>query len=410
MSLDDLLRLPRGAPPPTPNPISPHRSRRRKSSGSSAAYSGFSLGGAADSSAGGGIRRRLGSPSEWSSSDSDKGVRVLRRLREELSRFPMAEEFGEEGIRVLGTTAEDDEEEEEEGEKGRVFSPFTAGSASSRSPSTPARSPSPKPLHIRLNPFTANRTPPPPASPPAEPLHLRLHLRPKPFTSALSPSPPAEPSTSGFTSARSPSLPAEGRYRYLNPFTFGFTSARSPSPPPLPLHRRPNPFTSGFTSAQSPSLPAKPLHLRLHLCPKPFTSTRSPSSSLRPTYPHVWIYLLTKNPAYTRCRDKPFPAYDDINFLTQNTTASGRYTFTTALDTPPTIESSSGSSSGEDDTNDGIRMSACNISACPFKAGTSGCARNANDDGADTSRSPSPPVMHTAGASGSGHCSGSKRT
>nr|CAD1817739.1 unnamed protein product [Ananas comosus var. bracteatus] len=123
--------------------------------------------------------------------------------------------------------------------------------------------------------------------------------------------------------------------------------------------------------------------------------------------PTAWKRM--ENPAYAKCRDKPFPAYDDIDFLTQNTTASGRYGFTTVVDTPPTIESSSGSSPGEDDTPAGIRMSACDISPYPFEAGTSRCTRNANDDGANTSRSPSPPVMRTTGASGSGHSSGSKR-
>nr|CAD1844108.1 unnamed protein product [Ananas comosus var. bracteatus] len=75
----------------------------------------------------------------------------------------------------------------------------------------------------------------------------------------------------------------------------------------------------------------------------------------------------------------------------------------------PTIESSSGSSPGEDDTIAGIIMSACNLSSEPFEAGASGCARYANNDEANTSHSPSPPVMRPTGASGSGHSSGSKR-
>nr|CAD1831146.1 unnamed protein product [Ananas comosus var. bracteatus] len=123
--------------------------------------------------------------------------------------------------------------------------------------------------------------------------------------------------------------------------------------------------------------------------------------------PIAWKRM--ENPAYARCRDKPFPAYDDMEFLTQNTTATGRYAFTSAVELPPIIESSSGSSPGEDETIAAIGMSACNLSSDPFEAGGSGCARNANFDEANTSRSPSPPVMPTSGASGSGHSSGSKR-
>nr|CAD1826083.1 unnamed protein product [Ananas comosus var. bracteatus] len=54
-------------------------------------------------------------------------------------------------------------------------------------------------------------------------------------------------------------------------------------------------------------------------------------------------------------------------------------------------------------------MAACNLSSEPFEAGASGCARYSNCDEANTSCSPSPPVMPTTGASGSGHSSGSKR-
>nr|CAD1818246.1 unnamed protein product [Ananas comosus var. bracteatus] len=127
------------------------------------------------------------------------------------------------------------------------------------------------------------------------------------------------------------------------------------------------------------------------------------------TRPDTTMSVNKENPAYARCRDKPFSAYDDMEFLTQNTTATGRYAFISAVELPPIIESSSGSSPGEDDTIAGIGMSACNLSSDPFEAGGSGCARNANFDEANTSRSPSPPVMPTTGASGSGHSSGSKR-
>ncbi|XP_020107348.1 uncharacterized protein LOC109723411 [Ananas comosus] len=123
----------------------------------------------------------------------------------------------------------------------------------------------------------------------------------------------------------------------------------------------------------------------------------------------IWDSVIAENPAYARCRDKPFPAYDDMEFLTQNTTATGRYAFTSAVELPPIIESSSGSSPDEDDITAGIGMTACNLSSEPFEAGASGCARYSNCDEANTSRSPSPPVMPTTGASGSGHSSGSKR-
>ncbi|XP_020111097.1 uncharacterized protein LOC109726079 [Ananas comosus] len=86
----------------------------------------------------------------------------------------------------------------------------------------------------------------------------------------------------------------------------------------------------------------------------------------------IWDSVIAENPAYARCRDKPFPAYDDMEFLTQNTTATGRYAFTSAVELPPIIESSSGSSPGEDDTIAGIGMSACNLSSDPFEAGGSG--------------------------------------
>nr|CAD1821782.1 unnamed protein product [Ananas comosus var. bracteatus] len=97
---------------------------------------------------------------------------------------------------------------------------------------------------------------------------------------------------------------------------------------------------------------------------------------------------------------------------TANTTTSRIYAFTTVVQTPSMIKSSSGSSPGEDDTVAAIRMSVCNISPCQFEQGSSGCAKNANDGGINTSCSPSPPVMRTTGvntASGSGHSSGGKR-
>nr|CAD1839846.1 unnamed protein product [Ananas comosus var. bracteatus] len=291
---------------------------------------------------------------------------------------------------------------------------------SGRIPSPTARSPFPKPLHIRPKPFTAGRTPPPPASPPAEPLHLRLHLRPKPFTFALSPSPPAKPFHLRLHLRLKPFPSAEARYRRPNPSPpaspppkalhlrpYPFTAGRTPSPPasllPEALHCRPNPFTYGFTSARSPSHPPEALP------PPRVRHTYTSGSTFSRFICPVYMDDLLENPAYARCRDKPFPAYDDMEFLTQNTTATGRYAFTSAVELPPIIESSSGSSPGEDDTIAGIGMSACNLSSDPFKAGGSGCARYANFDEANTSRSLSPPVMPTTGASGSGHSSGSKR-
>nr|CAD1818510.1 unnamed protein product [Ananas comosus var. bracteatus] len=47
--------------------------------------------------------------------------------------------------------------------------------------------------------------------------------------------------------------------------------------------------------------------------------------------PSDWDAVVAENPAYSRCRDKPFPAYQDIAFLFGKTTATGRHGFTTGM-------------------------------------------------------------------------------
>nr|CAD1843912.1 unnamed protein product [Ananas comosus var. bracteatus] len=244
--------------------------------------------------------------------------------------------------------------------------PLHSGRTSSHS----ARSPSPKPLHRRicllLTPFHSGRT---------------FTAGPKPFPET--PSPPDLPP---------PDAPP------LRPkhFTFGpkpFPEAPSPPalPPPDAPSLRSKPFTSGPKPLHIPrslSPPAKPLHLRLHLRPRPYTSARSPPPPASPT------------PEAPSC-----PEGQNRNFLIAAgwtiicpAPCVGR-TLCLGLDWPrkiciykccgasPIIESSSGSSPGEDDTIAGIRMSACNISSEPFEAVASRCARYANNAEANTSRS-----------------------
>nr|CAD1820273.1 unnamed protein product [Ananas comosus var. bracteatus] len=60
-----------------------------------------------------------------------------------------------------------------------------------------------------------------------------------------------------------------------------------------------------------------------------------------------------ENSAYAKCRDKPFLAYKDIEFLSATTTATGRFGMSSQMPAA-TIDSSSSSSPGEDDTIIGI--------------------------------------------------------
>nr|CAD1833523.1 unnamed protein product [Ananas comosus var. bracteatus] len=66
--------------------------------------------------------------------------------------------------------------------------------------------------------------------------------------------------------------------------------------------------------------------------------------------PSDWDAIIAENPAYVKCRDKPFPAYKDIAFLTAKTTATGRYDFSSGMPATPSIDSSSLSSPGEDES------------------------------------------------------------
>nr|CAD1828029.1 unnamed protein product [Ananas comosus var. bracteatus] len=276
-----------------------------------------------------------------------------------------------------------------------------------------------------------------PCSPSFTPLsHALLSKVNRRIPSPRPEAPPASPSLVACPPLSLPHLRSSLHHLRSSPhLPFGLTFApASPSLvacPPLSLpHLRSSPHhlrSSPHLPSDLTSPPASPLvvaspPLRPHLpssppyIPSGLTSchrlTSSRLTSLRPHLrpsPHLPSSALVENPAYARCRDKPFPAYNDMEFLTQNTTVTGRYAFTSAVELPPIIESSSGSSPGEDDTIAGIGMSACNLSSDPFEAGGSGCARYANFDEANTSRSPSPPVMPTTGESGSAHSSGSKR-
>nr|CAD1835401.1 unnamed protein product [Ananas comosus var. bracteatus] len=98
---------------------------------------------------------------------------------------------------------------------------------------------------------------------------------------------------------------------------------------------------------------------------------------------------LKANPAYAKCRDKPFPAYNSIAFLCGSTVATGHYGMSSETMQPPTVVNSSSSSPGE--------------------PGTGG-----NETGGQcrSSRSPTPPLgQPVVGgyASGSGHSSAGKR-
>lgn len=68
----------------------------------------------------------------------------------------------------------------------------------------------------------------------------------------------------------------------------------------------------------------------------------------------ILIIFVQENLVYTKCRDKSFPAYKDTEFLYGTATTTGR--FGMSLQMPaPTIDSSSSSSPGEDDTIIGVR-------------------------------------------------------
>nr|CAD1836389.1 unnamed protein product [Ananas comosus var. bracteatus] len=60
--------------------------------------------------------------------------------------------------------------------------------------------------------------------------------------------------------------------------------------------------------------------------------------------PSDWDAIIAENPTYAKCRDKLFPTYKDIAFLTAKTTATGRYGFSSGMAATPMIDSSSSSS------------------------------------------------------------------
>nr|CAD1829491.1 unnamed protein product [Ananas comosus var. bracteatus] len=160
--------------------------------------------------------------------------------------------------------------------------PLTAGSASSRSLSTPARNPSPKSLHLygsaslRPKPFTAGpkpfpEAPLPPDLPPPDPSPLRPETLPRsPFTygSASLRSTPFTVGPKPFPEAPSPPdlpppdlSPLRPETLPRSPFTYGSASLR------------PTPFTADLKPfPEAPSLPDLPLPDPSPLRPKPFTS------------------------------------------------------------------------------------------------------------------------------------------
>ncbi|OAY67511.1 hypothetical protein ACMD2_20962 [Ananas comosus] len=172
---------------------------------------------------------------------------------------------------------------------------LTAGSASSRPLSTPARNPSPKPLHLygstslRLKPFTACPKPFPeapssPDLPPPDPSPLRPETLPRsPFTygsASLRPTPfTAGPKS--FPEAPSPPdlPPPDPSPLRPKPFTSGpkhFSEA--PSPPNLPPPDAPPPWPNLYLWPEAPS--PKPHHLRPEApSPPPEGSHRRPNPS-----------------------------------------------------------------------------------------------------------------------------------
>nr|CAD1827615.1 unnamed protein product [Ananas comosus var. bracteatus] len=312
---------------------------------------------------------------------------------------------------------------------------------SGRTSSHSARSPSPKPLHRRIcllltplhsgRTFTAGPKPfpetpsppnlPPPDAPPLRPKHFTSG--PKPFPEAPSPLALSPPDTlslrsNPFTSGSKPlHLPPK-------PLTAGQTPPPPASPPPEALHVRLKPSTPVSPTPEASSCPEGRNRNFLVaagwtiICPAPCVGR---TLCLGLDWPrlaevlraclllhHCWLRPLREMRPFkklSKSKQKQGVLADESPIEA----SSGRYAFTSAVELPPIIESSSRSSPGEDNTIAGIRMSACNLLSEPFEAEASGCARYANNAEANTSRSPSPPVMRTTGASGSGHRSGNKR-
>nr|CAD1839494.1 unnamed protein product [Ananas comosus var. bracteatus] len=127
--------------------------------------------------------------------------------------------------------------------------------------------------------------------------------------------------------------------------------------------------------------------------------------------PSDWDAVIAENPAYAKCRDKPFAAYKDIEFLSGSTTATGRFAMSSQMPVA-TIDSSSSSSPGEEDTIMGVREISLNYLSPRFEPGSSSSPIPENVPGNNTSRSSSPPLVPPnvgGSASGSGYSSAGKR-
>nr|CAD1822760.1 unnamed protein product [Ananas comosus var. bracteatus] len=126
--------------------------------------------------------------------------------------------------------------------------------------------------------------------------------------------------------------------------------------------------------------------------------------------PTDWDAVIQENPAYAKCREKPFPAYKDIEFLTGKTTATGRHGFTSQMPIGhEPVDSSPSSSPGHDDVLKAIRNSMINDSE---QGQSSQAHMNVGMINEATSLSPSPdPVNPSTPHTDSvpGHSSAGKR-
>ncbi|XP_020081690.1 uncharacterized protein LOC109705367, partial [Ananas comosus] len=59
--------------------------------------------------------------------------------------------------------------------------------------------------------------------------------------------------------------------------------------------------------------------------------------------PSDWEAVIAENPAYAKCRDKAFPAYQAIEFLSGKATATGKHGFTSMMDIDDVRSTSSSS-------------------------------------------------------------------
>ncbi|XP_020082182.1 uncharacterized protein LOC109705818 isoform X1 [Ananas comosus] len=126
--------------------------------------------------------------------------------------------------------------------------------------------------------------------------------------------------------------------------------------------------------------------------------------------PTDWDAVIRENPSYAKCREKPFPAYKDIEFLTGKTTATGRHGFTSQMPVGhEPIDSSSSSSPGHADVLEALRNSMINDSE---QGQSSRAHMNVDTINEATSLSPSPDPVNPSTPhieSASGHSSAGKR-